>query len=787
MSSSQASSAPAASADTQVFDAIQRRVLWLAVAMVHHANHVRPNPEKLKVGGHQASSASVVTLLTALFFRHLRAGDRIAVKPHASPALHAIHYLLGNLDAAYLTQLRAYGGLQAYPSRTKDPDPIDFSTGSVGLGAVAPAFAALAERYAISQFGRGTPRRFVALVGDAELDEGNVWEAVAEPALAGLHNALMIVDLNRQSLDRIVPGIRAAQLKRMFAEGGWAVIEAKYGAALQAVFALPGGEALRETIDAMPNEAYQAMIRHGGSEARQRLLAHAPDPQTLAWLLREVDDDELPALVGNLGGHDLAELDRAFAEAGAVTDRPVVLFAYTIKGWELPTAADQMNHSALLTPAQLATLAEKLGTSMDAPWEPFAPGTPEAICCAEAASRLRIAAPPAPAPAIVIPPSIVGDGPAQSSTQEAFGRTLARLTDLPDVARRVVTTAPDVSTSTNLTGWINKTGVWAPAAAARYEPEGEQRLVRWEPGPRGQHLELGISEMNLFMLLGQLGLSQEINGELLLPVGTVYDPFVLRGLDALVYGLYSGAKFVFAGTPSGITLAPEGGAHQSTVTPSLGISLPNLISYETCFARETEWALLEGLRQCLDRTSGKATYLRLSTRQVEQALLAPALASYGEDGLRRAALAGGYTLLEGDSVCERPLQQLTLAASGAVIPDVLAAARLLGREGVAATVLNLTSPGLLFHRWRVGDTGQLQTLLPPARRAAPIVTVHDASAHTLAWLGSVYGAPLAAIGVDSFGQSGSRADLYTHFGLTPDAIAERAFALIDDLPVNRAH
>src|SRR6185312_13221741 len=149
-----------------------------------------------------------------------------------------------------------------------------------------------------------------------------------------------------------------------------------------------------------------------------------------------------------------------------------------------------------------------------------------------------------------------------------------------------------------------------------------------------------------FMLLGQLGLSHELNGELLLPVGTVYDPFVCRGLDALIYSVYSGAKFVFAGTPAGVTLSPEGGAHQSAVTASLGMELPNVRMYEPCFARETEWALLEGLRQCLDRENGQTTYLRLSTRAVAQAPFDAALARLGEDTLREHALRGGYRLLE---------------------------------------------------------------------------------------------------------------------------------------------
>ena len=132
---------------------IERRVLWLSTAIVDYANHARPDPSGLKVGGHQASCASMVTIMTSLWFEHLTADDRVAVKPHAAPVLHAVNYLLGELDEAHLTTLRSFHGLQSYPSRSKDPDPPDYSTGSVGIGATAPIWGALARRYVAAQFG----------------------------------------------------------------------------------------------------------------------------------------------------------------------------------------------------------------------------------------------------------------------------------------------------------------------------------------------------------------------------------------------------------------------------------------------------------------------------------------------------------------------------------------------------------------------------------------------------------------------------------------------------------
>ena len=281
-------------------------------------------------------------------------------------------------------------------------------------------------------------------------------------------------------------------------------------------------------------------------------------------------------------------------------------------------------------------------------------------------------------------------GPAVTSTQEAFGRALLRIGELPKLGERLVTASPDVSVSTGLASWINKAGLFSLRPVTDFEA-GRPRVLTWNASPRGRHIELGISEMNLFTLLGQLGLSQEMNGQLLFPVGTVYDPFICRGLDALIFGLYSGAKFLFAGTPSGVSLSAEGGAHQSSVTASLGMELPALDYFEPCFAVEAEWALLEGLRQCCSREGGRCSYLRLSTKPVNQRLMEPALARLGKDALRGQALAGGYLLREAQETRGAPL--VHLVSCGAMVPETLAAAEYLEREGVGARVIHLVSPG----------------------------------------------------------------------------------------------
>ena len=333
---------------------IQNRALWLAMRMVDHANKTRTGADGVKVGGHMASSASTVTVLTYLFFEYLRADDKIAVKPHASPVYHALQFLLGNLDAQYLKELRAFSGLQSYPSRTKDPDGPHFSTGSMGLGASAANFAAMTEEYVRMHFGKECcrDRRYVSLVGDAELDEGAVWEAIAEPALMDLKNVLWVVDINRQSLDRVIPGIRVHCWREMFKANDWHVIEAKYGKQLQAAFQLPNGELLHECIDDLTNEAYQRLLRLAPERLREWLPRLCRYPKEMSALLAQWSDPELQDLFRNLGGHDFAELRDAFAKADS-RPGPTVIFAYTQKGWMLPSVGHPQNHSLLLTAAQM--------------------------------------------------------------------------------------------------------------------------------------------------------------------------------------------------------------------------------------------------------------------------------------------------------------------------------------------------------------------------------------------------------------------------------------------------
>ncbi|MFC4950575.1 transketolase-like TK C-terminal-containing protein [Pseudonocardia sp. GCM10023141] len=758
---------------TEALREIEQRVLWLATAIVHHANRVRPNLSGLKVGGHQASSASMVTIMTALWFEHLRHGDRVSVKPHASPVLHAINYLLGELDERYLTTLRAFGGLQSYPSRSKDPDPVDYSTGSVGIGATAPIWGALARRYVSTlDPAVGTGRQY-SLVGDAELDEGACWEAVLDPMVGELGEVVWIVDLNRQSLDRVVPNIGATRLQGMFEAAGWQVLTVKYGRLLEELFTRPGGDALRRRIDDMPNPEYQRLLRCTPAQLRERVPG---DDAALAALVADLDDDTLYAAVRNLGGHDLDALGSAFA---AIDDTmPTVIFAYTVKGHGLASEGHPQNHSSLLTHEQFATLAEQVGTDVDAPWARFDGDSAAAALCAEVAQRLHRDPVTTTAPPAL--PTDIGRTPAgTATTQAALGRALLDLTrSAPDAARRVVTLCPDVSSSTNLGGWVNKVGVWSVDDRVDWFADDPETILHWRESASGQHLELGIAETNLVGLLGELGATWSRWGQPLLPIGVLYDPFVERALEPWSFGMYAGGQSILVGTPSGVALAPEGGAHQSISTPSVGLEQPGCISYDPAFAIDVEWTLLASLAR-LGRPDGTSAYLRLSTRPVDQTLAAVPTDPAARERRRRQVVGGAYPLRR---AAGEPAA--TIVAMGAVVPEALAAAERLAAQGQDCDVICVTSPGLVFEALQArGGHGSAETWILeaafPARRAAPMVTVLDGHPHTLAFLAGINQVRASHLGVSRFGQSGDLDDVFRHHGLDTDSIVAAALDLTD--------
>jgi pyruvate dehydrogenase E1 component len=758
--------------------AVQDRVLWLATSIVHHANKVRTTPSGVKVGGHQASSASMVSIMTALWFEHLRGPDRVSVKPHASPVLHAIEYLLGQLDERYLTTLREFGGLQSYPSRLKDPVPADFSTGSVGIGATAPVWSAIAHRYVAGHFDVPQGGRRVSLLGDAELDEGAIWETVVDPVVSHLGEVMWIVDLNRQSLDRVVPDIAAGRIVGMFEAAGWHTITVKYGHWLRELFERPGGGMLRRRIDMMPNEEFQRLLRSGAAELRERLPGSGRGARELRTLIGELDDDGLLRAIRDLGGHDLGDLLDAFGRADAVTDRPSIVFAYTIKAWRLATQGHPANHSALLSNEQWHGLADTTGADHGDVWARFPEGSAEDELCRRAATALQrdeIVLTTAPD----VPVEVGRAHSGLASTQQAFGRFFVDLAhNAPDVAARVVTVSPDVASSTNLGGWINRVGIWHLGDRIDWFADDTDTLVRWQETVHGRHIELGIAEGNLVGLLGELGATWSRDGQALLPIGTIYDPFVNRALEPWSFGMYCGGQSILVGTPSGVTLAAEGGAHQSIITPSVGLEQPQCIAWEPAFGQDLEWTLLHALSR-LGRTDGTSSYFRLTTRPMDQSLADVPGDPQAREERRRDAVSGGYTVRRASSPPD-----ITLVGVGALMPEVLDAADALARAGIDTDVVCLTSPDLVFRAVQArrgladGDDAILERILP-GDRAAPIVSIQDGHPHTLGFLSSIRRDPSTCLGVGGFGQSGDVDDLYRYFGIDTETIVDAAIDLLE--------
>ncbi len=775
---------------------IEQRLLWLSHWMIHHANHIRPKADGIKVGGHQASSASMVSIMTALYFSALRPEDRVAVKPHASPIFHAMQYLMGNQTRERMENFRGFGGVQSYPSRTKDIDDVDFSTGSVGLGVAITSFASLVQDYiAAKSWGQGAPMgRMVALVGHAELDEGNVYEALQEGWKNDLRNCWWVIDYNRQSLDGIVREGLFERVEKIFDAFGWGIVRIKHGALQRAAFKEPGGENLRDWIDGCSNQEYSALTYMGGAVWRERLMQDLGDQGDVSALIDRRSDDELAALMENLGGNCVDTMAEAFAAIDH--DRPTCFLAYTIKGWGTPIAGHKDNHGGLMNKTQIPAWQADMGVAEGQEWAPMAtvadPAGLQAFLdggpfFAKGARRYNDAKLPVP--------DIQPNAADEVSTQAAFGKILDDLSKGDsELASRIVTTSPDVTGTTNLGPWVNRRKLFA--REEKSDAFIENRIpstAKWEFAPEGQHIELGIAEMNLFLLLGAAGLSHSLFGKRLIPIGTVYDPFVNRGLDALNYACYQDARFMIVGTPSGVTLAPEGGAHQSIGTPLIGMSQDGLAAFEPAFADELavimEWAFdylqRDGDGDPDERTwlrdeTGGSVYLRLTTNPIEQ------LGKRADDDFRQGAIDGAYWLRKPGPNCE-----VVIAYQGAVAPEAIKAAGMLGEGRRDIGVLAVSSADRLNAGWTAaqrarsrgvtGASAHIETLMAGLPHMCRIITVIDGHPATLSWLGGVQGHQVIPLGVEHFGQTGTIADLYRHFGIDAASIVEK----VDGLTVGR--
>lgn len=785
---------------------IERRALWIASWMIHNANSIRPSGE-IKVGGHQASTASMASIMTALYCAVLKPEDRVAVKPHASPMFHALQYLAGNQTREKIENFRGYKGAQSYPSRTKDIDDVDFSTGSVGLGVAQSLFSSLVQDY-VEAHGWMKTRplgRMISLIGDAEMDEGNIYEALIEGWKNGLRNTWWIVDYNRQSLDAVIREGLWEKFESMFRNFGWDVQILKYGSLQGAAFAEPGGEALRRWIDACPNQLYSALTFQGGAAWRKRLLDDIGDQGSVAKLIERRSDADLEKLMNNLGGHDLPSLVAAF-DAARESEKPVLFICYTIKGHSLPLAGHKDNHAGLMTVEQIDKFRSicnvRNGHEWDK-WEGAVLPEPDLQAFIDSSPFFSAKSRRLSAQKIDIPErlSVPDQGKKPISTQMGFGQILNEIARSGgEFADRIVTTSPDVTVSTNLGPWVNRRGLFAREIMADlFKAERIPSTFTWEFSPKGQHLELGIAESNLFIALSAFGLSHSINGERLLPIGTVYDPFILRAADQLNYACYQDARFLLVATPSGVTLAPEGGAHQSISTPLVGMAQDGLCYFEPSFVDElavimrfsfdfmqrNKSADTEGLRDentWLRDSAGGSVYLRLSTRPLEQ----PSRKMSPE--LENDIISGAYWMRR-----PGPNTGVIIAFSGAIAPEAIFAAGMLSEDRRDVALLAVTSADRLQSGWIgaqiaresgiVQARSHIERLFDGIEKDCAIVTVVDGHPGTLGWLGSVRGHKTRPLGVTEFGQTGSIPELYRHCAIDAESIVRAVGAITCGRPI----
>ena len=558
----------------------------------------------------------------------------------------------------------------------------------------------------------------------------------------------------------------------IFKSCGWRVVELRYGKKLSTV--LTEHPTLKGWFEKLSNAELSALHYQGGAAWRTRLDAEFG--KDAAQFLTEYDDDALASLFTDLGGHCMETLVEAFD--AAQDDVPTLFIAWTIKGFGLPFAGHKDNHAGLMNPTQLATLREAMGVREGEEWEKLQgigdnarPGVEALIEKSRIGRDKRarhfgaVSVPAIPAPA--------GE---EQSTQAAFGRILLDLSKAGgDLADRILTTSPDVTVSTNLGAWVNQRGLFRRDEIADvFAREKIASAQKWGASNNGQHIELGIAESNLFLMLAAVGLSGDLFDQRLFPIGTLYDPFIARGLDALNYACYQDARFLLVATPSGITLGPEGGAHQSINPPLIALGQPGLRHYEPAFADELA-AMMEEAFRLIDDPDGESTYLRLSTRSIQQFERA-------DDSWRDGALAGGYWLRE-----PGPNAEATIVAMGAVMPEALAAWDDLRNDIPGLGLLAVTSPDLLHRGWTAAQAGRwkgtrapshIEQLLSRLSRSAGLVTLADAAPASLSWLGGVLGQRVSPLGVEKFGQTGSLADLYAAYRLDGAAITEAAAEIL---------
>ncbi len=739
---------------------IEKKVFWLSNYIIHYANNVREKDDDLKVGGHQASCASAISILVVLYFKILKKNDRIAIKPHASPVFHAIQYLLENQDLESLINFRKINGAQAYPSITKDKPEVDFSTGSVGLGGAMTIFSSIVQDYLLDNkfLNPDKKGKMISLFGDAELDEGNVYEALLEGAKYNLKNCWWIIDYNRQSLDGIIHDRFFEKIIKLFKLMGWNVEILKYGEKLNSLNGLDGGKELLGWIDECPNDLFSALTFQGGKEWRLYLEKDFNNNEKVLSILKNYSDEELHQLMTNLAGHDINTLDNSFSKH-LKSETPTCFICYTVKGFGLPLEGHKDNHSGIMNEKQFYNFQKSMNVKKGREWDKKAglKISEESFYNFLKSNIFFNKKRSYDDQTISIKNKETTKFKKYMSTQEAFGILMNDLgkSKMP-IADRIITTSPDVTVSTNLGGWVNQRDIFSTKSQEDiFKEKKVSSAQKWKRTHSGQHFELGIAENNFFLLLASIGLSNQLFGTRLLPIGTIYDTFIGRGLDSLNYATYVDSRFIMIGTPSGVSLSHEGGAHQSITTPNIGIAQPNLIYYEPVFADELEFLLFWAL-EYIQKKDGSSVYFRLSTKKLTQPERLLTIKNKND------LLDGAYWLYNSDETFD-----VVILCTGVVIAEVLKCISDLSYDEMNIGVIQVSSPDKLYKDWEDSKknnkgNSHIENMLLSVDKTIPLISIVDGHSSSLSWIGSVLGHKVYPMGVNKFGQSGDLEEVYKY-------------------------
>lgn len=879
-------------------DSIARRAHYLATQVIFQANN-RPDKEKgdPKIGGHQSASASALHIMGALHLVVKSGFDFIANKPHASPTDHSYNYLMDlflNADLSKFTEeqknttmmgLRKYSKngepvLQSYHS-AYDPDHHNFfPSGTVGIPPVQAGYLALAYRFAKEHKYNVPEAHFWALSGDSEFREGSMYEAVPDFAEREIGNLTWIVDYNRQSLDghrvvnnKILAGTDADRIEKSMAANGWEVIQVRHGSKRLALFKKVGGDAFKNFLEKeLEDYQLQALLLVKDIKALKKGIAK--EYPNMKKFLDTVGDEELFEAFRDFGGHDMIQMAEAMLKSKETKRQPTIIIAHTLKGWGLKMAAQPGNHSSLNTQEEMDELRAKQGITGDTLFAGFDPKTPEGKYLKERGEKLysdikeqnalkeknqkffldeisRMGA---------IPDSLDINTKMASypHTQWMLGQLTAKLTrianadvtKLPDTEKKwktagelFMTMAPDVGTSTNLNPAMDGKIFGAPIEQDIEAELGvkDTKLPDLVPGEdvSDRFLRFEIAEGNVMSCVGSFGKLRDILGIPVMPLMTVYDFFIKRALDQYFYNLYWKSSFICVGTPSGVTLSPEGAQHGW----KSDFQIPNQITWEPFFCVEVDWILSDAFKRHImnDNTGRSGVLLRLVTRGAEQkdlmkyltkqarfkssqGLLAraefPVSGGVNESEvpsvpeseilttLKTDVLKGAYYLIDyrGYAGYEAGDNVVNIFAMGSLTTEAIKASEKLLERGIYANVIVVTSPdllcGILAHEndydylrnglqinsdLYLNRQGQVESadLVVASGRRIPIVSVHDGEAGLLDNLGSIVGVRQESCAVRKHSKCGRPVEIYHFHGIDFEAVMEACGKVLSETALEK--